>query len=89
MQTGVYLCQLFATILLFCFPTKPEALWLDFCPLICDDLHYHLVHMGYQNPTEETVYDYGLFLLNSILLESGHSLHDFYATSESKLVQRY
>ncbi|KAJ7042292.1 PIF1-like helicase-domain-containing protein, partial [Mycena alexandri] len=29
------------------------------------------------NPTEESVYDYGLFLLNKLLLDSGRSLRDW------------
>ncbi|KAJ6566473.1 PIF1-like helicase-domain-containing protein, partial [Mycena capillaripes] len=33
--------------------------------------------MGFANPTDNDVYDYGLFLLNTILQESGRSLPDF------------
>ena len=33
--------------------------------------------MGIQNPMDEDIYDYGLFLLDTILGDSGHSLGDF------------
>ncbi|KAF9552570.1 hypothetical protein CPC08DRAFT_646734, partial [Agrocybe pediades] len=33
--------------------------------------------MGYQSPSEEDVFDYGLYLLDVILGESGHSLANF------------
>ncbi len=38
MQTGARLRTLFATILLFCTPTRPEALWEEFREGLCDDL---------------------------------------------------
>ena len=38
MQTGKQLCQLFATMLLFCSPSEPHLLWLQFRQWICDDL---------------------------------------------------
>lgn len=40
MQTGERLRDLFATLLLFCCPTKPEQLWNEFREHICDDLGY-------------------------------------------------
>lgn len=33
--------------------------------------------MGREDPVDDDVFDYGLFLLNEILQESGHSLHEF------------
>jgi hypothetical protein len=33
--------------------------------------------MGFDNPGADDVYDYGLFLLNQTLQQSGHSLQDF------------
>ncbi|KAJ7748201.1 hypothetical protein DFH07DRAFT_701878, partial [Mycena maculata] len=59
MQTGSRLRQLFATLLLFCEPTRPAVLWTEFRAHICDDLARQLQTMG-RNPTEEDVYDYGL-----------------------------
>ncbi|KAJ3759068.1 hypothetical protein EV360DRAFT_6449, partial [Lentinula raphanica] len=59
-QVGAQLRQLFATLLLFCFPTQPEILWSDFRQYICDDLHHRLTRMGYCNVSDEEVYDYGL-----------------------------
>ncbi|KZP24541.1 hypothetical protein FIBSPDRAFT_665329, partial [Athelia psychrophila] len=61
MQTGTRLRHLFATLLLFCSPSQPEILWNEFRQHICDDLRHRLVtSMGRENPTDETVYDFGL-----------------------------
>ena len=78
MQTGNQLRNLFGVILLFCSPAEPLALWERFKPKICDDLSntlqrkHHIAH-----PSDEEVYDYGLYLLNKILSKSGKSLEDF------------
>ena len=72
MQTGTRVRHLFATFLLFGPPAQPELLWNDFRPLICDDLERHLRAMGMGEPSEEDVYNYGLFLLDKILSESSH-----------------
>ena len=77
MQTGASLRQLFATLLLFCTPVFPEILWDKFRSHICDDLAHRLRSMGYLNPSLDDVYDYGLFLLESILQRSGSSLTNF------------
>lgn len=77
MQTGTRLRHLFATLLLFCHPTQPEHLWNDFRHFICDDLHHRLVLSGRNDPSENDVYDYGLYLLDRILQKSGRSLRDF------------
>ena len=77
LQTGTQVRHLFSTFLLFGPPAQPELLWNDFRHLICDDLGHRLQAMGIQNPTDEDIYDYGLFLLNKILGDSGHSLANF------------
>jgi hypothetical protein len=77
MQTGTRLRHLFATLLLFCNPSDPSKLWAGFRVNICDDLNHRLHRMGFDDPTDNDVYDYGLFLLNTILQESGRSLPDF------------
>ena len=77
MQTGTRLRHLFATLLLFCVPAQPDQLWTEFRHHICDDLHYRLRTMDFPNPTDEDVYDYGLYLLDNILKDSGHSLEDW------------
>lgn len=76
MQTGSRLRQLFATLLLFCEPSRPHHLWVEFRIKICDDLSHRLRIMG-REPTDEDVYDFGLFLLDKILKESGRSLKDW------------
>ncbi|THU82958.1 hypothetical protein K435DRAFT_619024, partial [Dendrothele bispora CBS 962.96] len=59
-HTGSRLRQLFATILLFCSPSKPELLWHDFRDSMCERLGFSLIRMGHLNPTNEDEYDYGL-----------------------------
>lgn len=77
MQTGTQLRHLFAIILLFSTPRDSLQLWNEFREHICDDLPRRLLRMGREDATEEEIYDYGLFLLNNILKESGHALSDF------------
>ena len=77
MQTGTRLRHLFATLLLFAEPARPDALWEEFRQFICDDLERRMQAMGIQNPPPEDVYDYGLFLLDKILGDSGHALTAF------------
>jgi hypothetical protein len=77
MQTGYRLRQLFVTLLTFCEPAQPERLWQEFRHGICDDLEYRLRVVGFENPTEEQIYDYGLFLLDNLLHESGRSLKEW------------
>jgi hypothetical protein len=80
MQTGTSLRSLFAIILLSCHPTSPDVLWHQFKHKICDDLRRFLERTPrYLNRvfTDEQIYDYGLHLLDKILLESGKRLTDF------------
>lgn len=77
MQLGSRLRRLFATILIFCSPSQPNDLWLEFWPKICDDLPLRLLRMGVQNPDPSDIQDYGLYLLNEILHESGSDLADW------------
>ena len=80
MLTGSVLQSLFAIILLTCFPSEPEVLWDMFKDKICDDLkHVIQTCLWFQNcpVTNEDVYDYGLYLLNKILIKSGKTLDNF------------
>ena len=77
MQTGKQLRSLFAVILRDCCPTQPVQLWEKFRNHICDDLKYALQRLGKQNPTEEEIYDYGLYLINQLLQYSNKSLSDY------------
>lgn len=77
MCTGTRLRHLFVTLLLFSDLAQPDILWTEFRVHICDDLHYRLRAMGIAAPSENDVYDYGLFLLDKILGDSGHSLEDW------------
>ncbi|CAG8837414.1 15550_t:CDS:1, partial [Cetraspora pellucida] len=75
MRSGSQLRALFAVILTQCTPTYPEKLWLNFRANICDDLCHRLHHEhAIEEPTENQIYDYGLFLIDEILRDSNHSL---------------
>ena len=71
-QTGSSLRQLFASMLLFCQISTPKALWQEFQDDICDNLSRRI-----PNPTTDCICDFGLYLLNGILTESGYSLDNF------------
>ncbi|XP_028110161.1 uncharacterized protein LOC114308706 [Camellia sinensis] len=78
MKTGYQLRRLFCIILTQCFPLQPHALWNQFSMHICDDLAHKLRTLfAISNPTEAKIEDYGLYLLNQMLQESGKSLIDF------------
>jgi hypothetical protein len=77
MQTGYQLRRLFATLLLFCSPTQPEVLWNEFREKICDDLRHQLRSRGLDDPTPDSIYDFGLYCLDQLLREAGRSLQEF------------
>jgi hypothetical protein len=77
MQTGHQLCCLFAMILLHCHPAEPHTLWHLNKVKLCDDLHHRLTTQGHLNPTEEDVFDYGLHLIQNILMKSGKLLDNY------------
>jgi len=58
-------------MLMFCQIAIPENLWLEFRDAIYD------LSVRIPNPTVDRVHDYGLFLLDRVLGESGYSLHNF------------
>lgn len=78
MQTGEQLRNLFVTLLLFCSPAKPERLWNEFREHICDDLGYRLRCGGRQDPQEDEIFDYGLWLIEQRLMKTQRKqLKDF------------
>ncbi|KAI0311385.1 hypothetical protein OF83DRAFT_1068931, partial [Amylostereum chailletii] len=77
MQTGTRLRYLFAVILEHCRPSNPGELWIRFRHLICDDLGHRLRTLGLNQPSDDDIYDYGLFLLDRILRDSGKSLDHY------------
>ena len=78
MQTGHQLHHLFITILCDCSPAQPEQLWEQFKVHICDDLKHALHHKGILDPSDYQVYDYGLYLIQRILMARGKSLQDYH-----------
>lgn len=78
MGTGERLRHLFVTILLFCNPSQPELLWDEFRDRMCDNLCHRLTtRYGFSDPTEEQVYDYGLYIVDDWLSSGGRSLKDW------------
>jgi hypothetical protein len=70
--------RFFATLLLFCSPAKPERLWNEFREHICDDLGYRLRHSGRQDLQEGEIFDYGLWLIERVLMKTQRKqLKDF------------
>lgn len=84
-QTGSQLRHLFATLLLFCTPSQPNILWMNFRDKICDDLRHKLHELGRTTVVENDVYDFGLHLIDNILHDSGHTLSDFSSMPLSQL----
>ena len=73
----VQLRPLFVMILKECSPVEPLVLWDEYKLYICDDLHHHLIQLQFEQPTEDLIYDYGLYLIEEALQESGKSLKDY------------
>jgi len=73
MQTGSQLHPLFAHILLHCHPAEPAVLWQQHREKNCNNLQHRLTtHHDIPEPTNDQIYDYGLYLLDCILLTSGN-----------------
>ncbi|KAI8540035.1 hypothetical protein RHMOL_Rhmol09G0230200 [Rhododendron molle] len=78
MKTGYQLRRLFCVILTQCSPSQPAALWDKFAMHICDDLACKIQVLFFiPNPTAAQIEDYGLYLLDELLQESGKNLKDF------------
>lgn len=73
-QTGQQLRHLFATILLFCQPEKPEILWNNHKAALCEDIIYR-DHELMQNQCE--IEWEALNQLERYLLLNRKSLKDF------------
>ena len=68
MCTGARLRNLFGIILQNHNPQDPLGLWNQFKVSLCDDLQHRLRAMpGYENPTEDQIHDFGLYLLGEVL----------------------
>jgi len=69
MQPGMACHWLLAVILLTNEVTEPHLFWDQFKARLCDDVKHKLHHMNhYQADQEISVYDYGLWDLNRILV---------------------
>ena len=73
MQSGSQLRRL-----AFCFPSEPRVLWNLFKDVIRDDLKYRLQTTYHiQNPEDDQTYDFGPYLIDKILNQTGKSLDQF------------
>jgi hypothetical protein len=71
---GRQLRSLFVCILRDCQPVYPAVLWDKFKVPICDDLERMLQQQGMAERTEAQIFDYGLFLMDRLMQESGRRL---------------
>jgi len=71
MQTGSQLRSLFAIILKDGTPAQPDRLWEKYKVYLCDDIEHYLINNGIlDNPTEDQVYDFGLYQIDKTLFHS-------------------
>ncbi|KAF8748442.1 Helitron helicase-like domain at N-terminus [Rhizoctonia solani] len=77
-KTGRQLHCLFVVILTACHPMDPGQLWIQFCAQTCDDLRYKLSQEPWNCPhaLDEYVYDFGLYLVEVLVLETGSNMQD-------------
>jgi hypothetical protein len=72
------MCYLFVTILKDCTSADPRVLWDTFWQDICDNVKHHPVfHNRDTEPSEKEIQDYGLYLIDQILAQSGKRLQDW------------
>ena len=78
MKSGKQLHLLFVTILKDCVLSFPEALWDQFKEYICDvTLKYKLQNKGFENPSDDQLWDYSLYLIDQDLCKDKKALNDF------------
>lgn len=74
MTSGDSIRQLFASVLLFCSPLRPQALWEAYKGQLCADLTRKYHSMNY---SPKAIEDICLYLINVELQLSGKELKDF------------
>jgi hypothetical protein len=77
-KTGHQMRRLFVIILTACNPSEPVALWTRFRGQICDDLRRRLAGDPWRHPdaSDEDVFDFGLYLIENLVVETGSSMRD-------------
>jgi hypothetical protein len=79
-QTGLQMRKLFATLLLFCEPSRPELLWNANISALSDDILSQVRHNTGDMSLELTdtdIHNRALYHLQSILSKHGRSLNEF------------
>src|SRR5712671_7053031 len=64
--TGKQLRELFVIIMIQNVPSEPHLLWQEFQTELYDDLYRQLTRSGFVNSIED-IFDFGLFLIGSLL----------------------
>jgi len=75
--TGKQLRKLFVIIMIQNVPSEPHLLWQEFQTELCDDLYRQLTRSGFVNSSIKDIFDFGLFLIGSLLIEHGSHLCNF------------
>ncbi|CAG8766517.1 10439_t:CDS:1, partial [Acaulospora morrowiae] len=82
LHSGSQLRALFIIILTQYTSAYPKELWLYFRINICDNLQYRLCKKHtIDKPTDEQIFDFGLFLLDELLYQSNQSFSMFLSIS--------
>ena len=80
-QSGSQLRYLFATILMFCYPTHPELLWQKYITAFSDDILFQACLGAENNPaytfTDSDIHNIALNQLEAILIRNGFCLANF------------
>ena len=71
-QTGYILRALFVVIIRDCIPADPQTLWQQYKAFLCDDLARVLTRLGIHNASDDIVEDYGLYLIEQILMSASN-----------------
>ncbi|CAG8581613.1 14064_t:CDS:2 [Cetraspora pellucida] len=81
LQLGSQMHYLFATILMFCYPTNPELLWQKYIIAFSDDIMFQARIDAKKNHTicisNDNIYNIALHQLEHILVQNGTSLKNF------------
>lgn len=74
MHTGPRLCQLFVAIVANNQPSQPALLWDLFKTHLCDDLRRLLSHRTTQTLSDDSIFDYGLHLIQTRLQQDDKTM---------------
>ncbi len=86
---GRQLCDMFASMLMFCEVTNPRQLWDAHWESLSDDLEA-MTRCEHVDPTvilsEDALKDRALHEINQVLMRNGHRLEDFPTLPKSNYI---